>query len=194
MTVVSRKRTALRWTVTVMFALAFTLAAAATTAPQTKAANLVVCECTTYTQQHFGMSNTSPWYPPNAADWGTTPDPNVGGNNLSYLAHNGWHAVNTPAVGDILIVEKPYQTYVSYTMGGSTWPYWLANSTAGHVGYIASLSCRSGTGCTVFNVEIRSANTGLTSHYYPDGNCSNVADIWWVVASSSPGTYQFWSK
>lgn len=48
MTAVFRKRVAARWIVTVMFALAFTLAAAATTAPQTKAA--YSCQCTTYTQ------------------------------------------------------------------------------------------------------------------------------------------------
>jgi hypothetical protein len=192
MTAVSRKRVAARWIVMVVFALAFTLSVAATTAPRTLAASY--CQCTTYAQQHFGLSTQAPWNYPNAANWGDVPDPNYPGSTTSYLGHNGWHAVNAPASGDILIVEKPYQTYVSYTQGGSTWPYWIANSTAGHVGYVANLTCRAGTGCTVFNVEIRSANTGLTSHYYTDGNCNDVADFWWVVDSSYPGTFQFWAK
>lgn len=194
MTAVSRKRIASRWIVTVVFALAFALSVAATTAPRTMAAAPVKCECTTYTQQHFGMSTQVPWNYPNAANWGDNPDPNNPRGGTSYLGHNGWHTVNTPAVGDILIVKKPYEIYVSYTQGGSTWPFWIANTSAGHVGYVASLTCRAGTGCTVYNVDIRSANTGLTSHYYIDGTCYDVADVWWVVASSSPDTYQFWSK
>jgi hypothetical protein len=59
------------------------------------------------------------------------------------------------------------------------------------VDYVANLTCRQGTRGAVYNVEIRSANTGLTSHYYTDGNCNDVADCWWVVQASYPGTFQF---
>lgn len=157
---------------TIVLAVAIALIGVFSTTSRAEAA--YYCQCTTYTQQYFNLTNNYP----NAADW-------VSG----YLQNNGWHEVSTPSYGDIIVVQVPYQAYVSYTYKGRTFQYWLANSTAGHVGWIASVGDYYGS----YDVEIRSANSGLTSHYYTDGNCNDVADYWFGTDGSVPGTYEFWA-
>lgn len=159
---------------TVVLAIAIALIGVFSTTSRAEAASPVYCQCTTYTQRHFNLTANYP----NAADWGK-----------GYLQHNGWHTVSIPSPGDIIVVEKAYQANVSYTYKGPTFKYWLANTSMGHVGWIAAVGKYS----TGYDVEIRSANSGLNSHYYRDSNCTDVANYWFATNGSAPGTYQFWA-
>lgn len=156
--------------------LAFAVAMLATVAVAKPTLAASYCQCTDYVHNYFSLSGGYP----NAAQWGN-----------SYLPSNGWHTVSTPVTGGIVVFEVPYESYVSYTNGGSTFQYWIANTTAGHVGVVTAVYTRSGG--QGYSIEIQSANSGLTSHYFTASNCTDVADYWWIVASSQPGTFQFWA-
>jgi hypothetical protein len=133
------------------------------------------CQCTDYVYSYNHLTNNYP----NAALWGN-----------GHLQNNGWYSISYPRVGGIVVIKGAYLDYVSYTRGGSTFPYWLAKDSAGHVG--VGKASYLNPGGQSWTIEIQSANSGLTSHYFTDGPCTDVADYWWVTAGSG-GLIQFWT-